>query len=297
MIWFLTLSLLSLVCIVIVSVLYVAKDPEQALAKLAPQEQSKNEIPYGVCRDMMVNQDESVPTQRRIAICMRGAVAKVSGRFPNPGELYYEGDYVDYRRCYRSIQKHIVDANPLCTFDFFLHCWNTDLEQNLTSIYQPKAYLFEDNNLYAAEILRLCNEPNDYGGISSSLSMQKVLTLKRHFSEKAGVHYDQVILYRYDVLLWKDMLLHHYDTKDGSVFCNRNGAAGSCSGDFHFIMSDKQSQMFEHLYATIGQKLVHQEHHWISRYVTEHMRVNIVADTIVAGKDQEVIRKIQDTSG
>ena len=53
-------------------------------------------------------------------------------------ELYKDGQYIDYKKCYNSIVKHIFEPNrELYDIDVFQHCWNIDLENDLVSLYKP----------------------------------------------------------------------------------------------------------------------------------------------------------------
>jgi hypothetical protein len=89
-----------------------------------------------------------------------------STRFLNPGQLYEDKPYINYKMVHSAIQRHIIQANPSCHFDFFLHCWNTDLKDDLVNLYQPVDFLFEDNNLYRDEIMSKCNHPSEFAGPS-----------------------------------------------------------------------------------------------------------------------------------
>ena len=47
--------------------------------------------------------------------------------------------------------RHIVQPNKNFSFDFFIHCWSTDLEKQLVELYKPVAYQFENNIQYKGE--------------------------------------------------------------------------------------------------------------------------------------------------
>ena len=113
---------------------------------------------------------------------MRGAVGKQTAEFQTKGSLYNGGEYINYRQCYNSIVRHIIEPNKdSYEIDIFQHCWNTDLESELVGLYKPKAYIFEDNNKYADEISKFCIKEKDFGGISQALTMKKSIEIKEEY--------------------------------------------------------------------------------------------------------------------
>ena len=224
----------------------------------------------------------------RIAICMRGAISK-KDRFLKKNSLYSKGKYVDYKKCYHSIIKHIVQ--PDHQYDFFLHSWNPDLEEELVQLYKPVAYSFEDNRLYNDEISKLCVKEDDFGGISQALSTKKSIELKEQYEKEHKITYDLVLLYRYDVLLWKDIRLGDYDTE--KIYVN---AHDNSNGDFHFVMNNNNAKKFKYLYDSIKLGNQYQHHFWIKNYVEKYMKKKLYMDDIVPGVHQSVIRYITDFS-
>jgi hypothetical protein len=221
----------------------------------------------------------------RVAICMRGAISKQNAFFKQ-NDLYSQGEYVDYQKCYRSIFKHIVQPNAY-SFDFFLHSWNPDLEDELKKLYNPVSSSFEDNRIYNDEISSLCQHDTDFGGISQALTIKKSIELKEKYEKENSIQYDLVIVYRYDVLLWKDINLIEYDKE--KIYVN---AHCDSNGDFHFIMNQNNATQFKYLYDSIKLGNHYIMHFWIKNYVINYMKQNIYMDNIIPGFHQEVIRKI-----
>jgi len=235
-------------------------------------------------------------TKRKVAICMRGAMGKEGGGFNDPGSLYNSNKYIDYTVCYNSIKRHIVEANSeRYTFDFFCQSWNKDLEQPITDLYLPKASSFEDNMIYTNEILSACRSTGcvaQFACISQALSIQKSIELKEAYEQQTNTAYDLVIIYRYDVMLWKDIDLHSYTNFNTTVYSN-----GVDIGDFHFIMDNSTASMFKHLYRIIhSDNLGAIAHQTFKRIVAEKMNRRVVGDTILPGSCQEVLRKINERS-
>ena len=130
-------------------------------------------------------------------------------------------------------------------------------------------------------------------GISQSLSMQKVINIKEQYEEKHNFKYDIVILYRYDVLLWKPIILDNYRLTDNNIFVN---AHLRCNGDFHFIMKNNNSFIFKELFDSVIKGNNHKVHYWIKNFILNFCKKKLIMDDIIPGRHQEVIRKINEFS-
>jgi len=230
--------------------------------------------------------------KKRAALCIRGAVAKKTKRYEQAGEIYTDtSDYVKYSSVYTSILRHIILANADYDIDIFIHCWNLDLKEELITLYKPANHLFEDNTIYADEISSFCVVPKDFGGISQALSIQKVLELQEEYSATHGIKYDIVIVFRPDVLIWRDMIFSRYDLEsfytDGHEHNN---------GDIFFVMSAKHAMLFKDLYLSLRNGNRHARHSWIRDFIIRYCNMPIRGDTLIPGKDYEVLRHIYQTS-
>ena len=234
--------------------------------------------------------------KKRVAFCMSGAMAKKGNdEFSVKNSLYNPGEYYDYTICFNTIKRHIFEANSDdYDFDIFCHSWNPDLEGEFRTLYQPKAAQFEDNRQYNDVISKLCRKDTEFSGVSRALSMKKSIELKEAYEKENGAEYDIVISYRYDVLLWKDIILDIYTKLEDTIYIN---ADRTLNGDFHFIMNNETSKGFKLLYDSIE---THQNyvvyHYWINNYIIRHMGKNVQVDKILPGKHQECIRKIYECS-
>jgi hypothetical protein len=226
---------------------------------------------------------------KRVALCMRGAVSKESGAFFCKNDLYVKSNYVDYLACYNSIIKHIIESNPNYVFDIFCHCWNTDLENDIIKLYKPIKWIFEDNTNYNENISELCINESDFGGISQALTMKKAIELKEEYETENNFSYDIVILYRYDVLLWKNINLDNYINLNENLYVDSHPY---CNGEFHFIMNTENSKNFKYLYDSIKLGNKYRMHFWIKNYVIKYMKKNLLMDDIIPSVHLCNIRKI-----
>jgi hypothetical protein len=237
---------------------------------------------------------------KRVAILIKGGISSASGSFRhkvarvhNANEHLDYHDYVNYTGCYNSIKKHILEANPNCSFDFYLHSWHPDLEENLNKLYLPIASIHEYNSKYT-DIIK---EKARYGGdenrwfnqASFALSIKRVTELLEKHKEK---NYDLVMFYRYDVFLWKDMLMSQYT--DDEIYANYFH-----KGDFHFIMTQEKALKFGmNLFDSISNTVQPKEHHLVNDFSREYFNKPLKGDNIIPGKYpggfQEVIRKLKE---
>jgi hypothetical protein len=225
----------------------------------------------------------------KIALCLRGAIAKTSGIFLTANSLYREGNYINFKACYNSIVKHMIEPNKDCSFDTFIHSWNTDLQQDLCDLYHPKKFLFENNSVYNEEISKKILKLTDFSGLSFALSIKKAIQLSEEYQQENNFKYDLVIIYRPDLILFKDINMTDYDVQ--KIYSNGNSGEDP-QGDFHFIMNPEFANQFKGLYDSNEKGNPHKAHFWIKNYINNYMHQELIADNIIAGTHQEVLRKI-----
>jgi hypothetical protein len=229
---------------------------------------------------------------KNVAFLLRGAISKTKGAMMTPSSLYSSDEYVDFNSCQISIKKHIVDINPDYNFDFFIQSWNPDLKNDLLLLYNPIDYIFENNDDYKDSMCKILEKTQTdlvyYSNLSQLLSIKLVCNLVENYIKKTNKKYDLFVIYRPDLLLWKNMYLNEYDIS--KIYCNNN--AGSNTGDFHFVMSYDNMLKFKNIYDAVSINLKPIHHEVIPSYINKQQDVILVPDNIKAGIDQEVIRKL-----
>ena len=208
--------------------------------------------------------------KKKCAICLRGCVDKIkSGHFHNIKDIYKEGKYINIDSIYKSIKMHIIDNNADYEFDFFIHCWNPDLKEKICNLYDPKDYVFEYQFPYKNIVS--CSLDGQKLGISKSLNIMI------NFADKNNIKYDKIIVYRPDVILFKNMDLSLY--KNNQIYCNN-----SINEDFHFIMNFDNAKIF---------KDVNNYKMSFYDFTKKIMKNPLNGDNIKCGIHQEVLRKIK----
>jgi hypothetical protein len=123
--------------------------------------------------------------------------------------------------------------------------------------------------------------------------MKKSIELKEAYEKENNIIYDIVILYRYDVLLWKNIILNKYVNLNDNLYVD---AHFNCNGEFHFVMNGYNSKNFKYLYDSIKLGNDYKMHFWIKNYVINYMKKILIMDDIFPGRHQELLRKIYDCS-
>jgi hypothetical protein len=256
-----------------------------------------------------------------VALLLRGAVAKKSGRLLAPLNINnVEDDFINFKAVALSIRKNIILSNPDSNVETYIQSWNPELEEELINLYAPIASTFEMNARYDFEIrnmasisaynkfvlfekmnhrlngrrsefitpkdfLKLIN-PVDFAGISQSLAIRKSISLFWAHRNRAK-RYDLIVIYRPDVILLKPMIFHRYDSNAITVNRYQNSL-----GDFHWVLPEEYLSVMHDLYSSISGGNIHEQHFWIKRYIERFYNIPYRMDEIQAGTDQEVCRQI-----
>mgnify|MGYP003385014898 FL=1 len=140
----------------------------------------------------------------KIALCLSGKVGNTKGK-----SGYYQSEYKVLKKGYDHYKKHIIDVNDI---DVFVHCWDTELEDDINSLYKPKdiivekQVIFDIPNYVKGEYQR---KQNHY---SRGFSNMKVNNLCCDFSQKNNIKYDFVMTTRFDLAFETDIIFDDYDT-------------------------------------------------------------------------------------
>lgn len=227
----------------------------------------------------------------KVAIIFKGGMSRKVGNLLNPGEIDAKSEFINYICAYNSYKKHIIDANPNHEIDTFIHCWHPELEEELIELYNPKVIVTENNSKYNANILyklamSYCPK-SCFSIVSMMLSMKKVCEMTEQYCTKNNFKYDLVLVYRLDLLLLTDLIFDNYDLS--AITCNN---MTPLQGDFHFVMNYENMISFGKLFDYFSPSFQPIAHRYARQYVQQIMRGTYLEDNLVAGKDQEVVRKV-----
>jgi len=126
----------------------------------------------------------------RIALCLFG--------YPKGSTIYAEG-------AYQNKFKHLFEQVMVHSPDVFIHSWDTSLEDELVSLFEPKKYSFEEQKQFGSLISEVDTSrfKNSRGDIFKTLSFlytrKKSNDLKSLYETENFFKYDCVITSRFDV--------------------------------------------------------------------------------------------------
>ena len=217
--------------------------------------------------------------------------------------------FIDVTRVHASLQSHLLrSSGGEARFHVFMHSWvqSTEVQGKLLQSYHPIAARFDNEyseiwgpGFAASSALHGMTFPE----VSRITSASRALRLVREAEEAKGkggtFRYAKVYLARPDVELWRAIDLRRYC---GDVFYINNqcppfhkhqkGSASGCWGDFHYVMTSDMAAAFSTIadHLTPGLSLVHGS---LERFLATALPgVRLAPDHIVAGRHEEVIRKI-----
>lgn len=245
----------------------------------------------------------------QVLVLLRGGVSPIARQYPSIRKIKTKQDRVSLEVVVESIRKHLIQTNPDYNFTFGIHSWDGDLSFRFLESYKPAFSQFEENERYRKKIAflmlrswmnaalnldiraisRIVRNPKaalaqDFSGISQAMSIQMVSRLALSSVEVSKFNW--IIILRPDVVILSDIFLSRYDP--GAITCNHH--LDRC-GDFRWIFSPEKLDFFANL--TLGilrHRQVHFPHTWIRDYAHVTGR-KYEQDSLVAGKDEEVLRK------
>ena len=164
----------------------------------------------------------------KIALCLSGLVGSVKGQGGR-------GELLDPALAYKYIKQNILDQNS--EIDIFIHCWNTELEDEIRSLYNPKLAIFEKQKIFP-KATKLKDPINGFGSLKSYFKLkikeflsndfkkykakkkqyacsrwysnQQVINLKKDYEKCKNFTYDYVMITRFDVAFFKPVIFSEY---------------------------------------------------------------------------------------
>ena len=209
---------------------------------------------------------------KKVAILLKGAISKKEGRYLIDDNII-NNNYINFSCCKTSIQKHIIEANKDVNFDFYICSWSHDLEKELVQLYSPNDSLFLNYNDYKGQILNVFQNYNYYMHPHHVATLSQSLNTKFGIEliEKQNINYDYVIIYRIDLLIWKDIVLSEYDFN--KIYFNKHSRdnAAPFSGDYHWMMNMNMLNKFKFTYDSVHSGHPPIAHSFFKSYVLNYM--------------------------
>jgi hypothetical protein len=191
----------------------------------------------------------------RIALCLCGVVGNI---YINKADYVWQGE-ADYRLGREYYERRLFAVND-AQIDVFMHSWSTDYAEQLIRDYRPKRWQFESQiDFGQPDRARNFNRSRWY-------STRASVALKRAYEREQGFEYDWVVLARYDLALFKDLVLArydpeffypgHHDWQSETLFVREEPMY--C--DFFYVANSTKMDAFSRLYDDLAQIKVDNAH-------------------------------------
>lgn len=229
---------------------------------------------------------------KKVAFVFRGGVSKRSGSTYRsdgkyePEEMKYR--YINFLSVEKGLRRNLVENNPGYQIDFYIHSWNTDLQEDLDKLYLPKLSKYELNSNYYDELNKLLDkcQSGHLSTASQYLSLRKGIELV----EQSGINYDLIVSWRLDVLLYGKMDL---DTYDENYFYINHDPIGTKDLDMHFVTGFKNKDLLKNIYSAIDKDCIPKPHGIIVNYFNKIGKPELLkTDQVVYRRDNEMVRAL-----
>ncbi len=139
----------------------------------------------------------------KIALCLSGKVGNTLGKSGN-----HKSELKVLVKGHEHYQRHIIDKNDV---DVFVHCWDTELEQDIEKLYSPKKSQYQEQIIF--EIPNYVKGPtsrknNHYSRWYSNF---RVNQLRKEYEEQNNFEYDFVMTTRFDLAWETDISFSKYE--------------------------------------------------------------------------------------
>lgn len=182
----------------------------------------------------------------KVAFCLVGIVGSVQGKYGLDGTANStKGSPVDFRIGHHFHKKHIFNHNDV---DVFIHSWSKEFENELVKLYKPKKYIFENQIDFGQSTWRFNSVMSRW--YSTAMSIR----LKQSYEKENNFNYDMVMLYRFDHVFQRDLVLSKFNS-NLSHAAHRDDCESGCKCkitdnfyDAWFFSNSKNMDKFSDLY-------------------------------------------------
>ena len=164
----------------------------------------------------------------RVALCLSGLAGGKNDIGRDSGGIEHS---------FPNFSKHILEKNDV---DVFVHSWSTQIEDKILNLLEPKKYIIEkqikfteskqvggelrDEHEMGEEIMKGNNPGKVISGYnppknlkqqnySQWYSRMKSVELKKEYEEENNFKYDFVMMCRFDVMFFTDIIFENFDNK------------------------------------------------------------------------------------
>ena len=141
----------------------------------------------------------------KIALCLSGKIGNTKGK-----SGYFESDPRILNVGHEHYKKHIIDKNEV---DLFIHCWDTNLKDNIIEKYNPKKYIIEKQIKFKIPSYVMGEKKRCQNHYSRWYSNKIVNKLRREYEIENNFKYEFVMTSRFDLAFETDIIFNNYNNK------------------------------------------------------------------------------------
>lgn len=257
----------------------------------------------------------------KVAICFYGLLGSKVG-------VGGKGEVISADESFEYYKKHIFDKND--DVDIFIHSWSYEYKKDIQRVYKPKLSIIEKQvqfpnskklkdpiknilNIKSTIVryvkgifnptLKLERAKKKFRACSRWYSNKKVLELKKTYEEKNNFRYDFVMVTRFDVAFFTDLIFDNYDPKyfwasnwndlprpeNNNTLLFNNNFEGSGFLDLWFFSNSNNMDMFSKLYDNIHKYPI-SPHFSSKSHVDTFLNDTDIKYTMYRWQDFEMIR-------
>lgn len=180
---------------------------------------------------------------------------------------------------YPTFKKHILNINNNHILDVFVHAWDVKNPDLIDDKYKPIKKIYESNKVFDATSSAF----NAF--LSHSYSIHQVVSLKTQYEMENNIIYDLVMLMRFDLVWFKDILFDNMDgnylylssnknLEENKIETHKNLKPYECGiPDLWFISSSHNMNEFSKLYDNISTFIIGMDKRFINVHLIKKLQV------------------------
>ena len=231
--------------------------PDQSEETFQKQQGMKDR--YNILMEKLSNMQD-LPIKDKIAVIFHGIVGGLDG-------VNGVGSSINIYDCAKTIKYNFLSHNNC---DIFMHSWSVDKAEELKSLYNPVVSLFQPQEYFGFNEEQARDSYGQHSHIASHwrllslcTSVERGIKLKQDYEIINRFRYKWVILFRYDLILFKKLDISTFDNNNFYVVDWGEGNIlefGDCIMDYIFLCNSEKMDEIAKLPAEINNKTYDPSH-------------------------------------
>lgn len=199
-----------------------------------------------------------LPIEDKVAVVFHGIIGGLSG-------VNGVGISANIQDCAKTMKYNFL-SHYNC--DIFMHSWTVDKEEELKSLYNPVASLFQPQEYFGFNEEQARDSYGSFSKVAAHwrllslcTSVERGIKLKQDYEISNGFRYKWVILLRYDLIFFKRLDISTYDNNNFYVVEWENGKLENGGIlDYIFLSDSKMMDEIAKLPSEINNKIYDPSH-------------------------------------